>query len=255
NQSKINNNHTDSLDAEIYLFMKVQYYNETLGQWADDDTVYDGTTPLNISATGLLKLDQYFNGKWNTTANASYGEGTYRVYAAVTDENNVVLENMDGTYLNATFNFTIESFSVAIGLSNPLAFGISWDIEDLPANNLSANGNNNVSVTQYNVSVVLTGSYTVDLYIQANDNLINPSNGILLGLGNETYCYNTTNSTVPGIACSVLDTEYAGNQIGSGLSNGDYVYLKFYLNVPATQSPGNYNNTVNIKGVQTGQSP
>lgn len=41
----------------------------------------------------------------------------------------------------------------------------------------------------------------------------------------------------------------------AGLGNGDKVYLKFYLNVPAAQSPGTYNNTVNIKGVKAGLSP
>jgi hypothetical protein len=123
NQSKIDNNKTDSLDAWIYLLMKVQYYNTTTSQWVDDDTVYDGTSPVNISAGSILKLDEYFNGKWNTTANASFGDGTYRVYAAATDENNLVLENINGTWLNTTFNFTINTTAAntppAIQITSP----------------------------------------------------------------------------------------------------------------------------------------
>jgi len=105
NQSKIDNNKTDSLDARIYVLMKVQYYNS--GTWIDDDTVIDDIISRNISQGNLIKLDSLFNGKWNTTTNATYGSGTYRAYAAVTDENNNVLKNIDGTWLNATYNFTL----------------------------------------------------------------------------------------------------------------------------------------------------
>ena len=105
NQSKIDNNKTGSLNARIYVLMKVQFYNS--GTWIDDDVVVDDEVSRNISAGEIIKLDSLFNGKWNTTANATHGSGTYRVYAAVTDQDNNVLRNINGTWLNATYNFTL----------------------------------------------------------------------------------------------------------------------------------------------------
>ena len=118
NQSKISNNNTNSLDTRVYLLMKVQWYNGSCGEWIDDDVVYNSTEPMNISTGSVLKLDQFFNGKWKTT-NASYGDGTYRVYASVTDENNLVLENIDGTWLNSTFEFTIDTTKPTVILNKP----------------------------------------------------------------------------------------------------------------------------------------
>jgi hypothetical protein len=68
--------------------------------------VVDDTAPRNLSAGGMIKLDSLFNGKWNT-ANATFGPGTYRVWSAVTDQNNVVLKNLDGNDLISSYSFVI----------------------------------------------------------------------------------------------------------------------------------------------------
>jgi hypothetical protein len=88
------------------MLMKVQFYNSTAASWIDNTVVVDDTAPRNLSAGGMIKLDSLFNGKWNT-ANATFGPGTYRVWAAVTDENNVILKNIDGNELMATYGFTV----------------------------------------------------------------------------------------------------------------------------------------------------
>ncbi len=149
--------------------------------------------------------------------------------------------------------FTVEMCSIAIGLSNPLDSGINWTVTGLPVFNLPANGNNDAGATSYNVSISITGSCTTDIYIRADGDL--QGEGGVIELGNETYCYNTTDSTVPGTACTVLDTDYAGNQIGSDLGDGEKVYLKFYMTVPGGQPTGDYNNTESIKGVKSGEQP
>jgi len=104
NQSKIVNN--GPTNTSIYVLMKVQFYNSTTYSWVDDDIVVDDTAPRNLSVGSLIKLDSLFNGKWNT-ANASFGTGSYRVWAAVTDDSENVLKNFDGSDLMAYSNFTI----------------------------------------------------------------------------------------------------------------------------------------------------
>ena len=77
----------------------------------------------------------------------------------------------------------------------------------------------------------------------------------MIGLGNETYNYNTTNNTVPGSNYITLDTTYAENMIGENLGDGSYIYIKFYLSIPSNQPSGSYNNTISIKGVKNGETP
>ena len=103
-QSKIVNN--GPTNASLYVLMKVQFYNSTAYSWVDDDIVVDDTAPRNLSVGSMIKLDSLFNGKWNT-ANASFGTGSYRVWAAVTDDSENVLKNFDGSDLMAYSNFTI----------------------------------------------------------------------------------------------------------------------------------------------------
>ncbi len=176
---------------------------------------------------------------YNTTS-LSPGVYNYTVYGNDTSGKNAT---------PMTGNFTVEVCSVAIGLSFP---SLNWTVSSLPAVNLPADGNNGSGVTSYNVSVIATGC-TADMYIMANGDLTSGPN--LIGLANETYRYNTTNNTVPGAGFTSLDTDYAGNQIGSNLANGAYVYLKFFLSVPGGQVAGSYNNTVSVKGVKYGEPP
>lgn len=144
-----------------------------------------------------------------------------------------------------------QSCAIAIDLS-PTLSSIDWSVTTLPANDLDAEGNGVTVETEYWVNVSATGC-TADLYIKANGSLVSGSDSI--GLANETYCYNTTYSSVPGTACTSLDTTYSGNQIGSALAGNTAVYLKFYLDVPSQQPAGTYSNTISIKAVQNGNSP
>jgi hypothetical protein len=173
--------------------------------------------------------------EYNTTLNGTHN---YTIYANDTNNN---WNSSTGR------NFTVSACSVAIGLSYS---AINWNIPSLPAINQSAQGNNGSDITEYNVSIIASSGCAADLYIKADGDLTSGLDTI--GLGNETYRYNTTNSTVPGATYTPLDTDYTGNQIGSNLGNGAYSYLKFFLSVPSGQPAGNYNNTVSIKGVKSG---
>ena len=123
----------------------------------------------------------------------------------------------------------------------------------VPVVNLSANGNNDTGVTQYDVLIDASGT-TVDLYMKADSNLTT-GGGDSIGLSNETFAFNTTNSTVPSDVKRALTLNYSDNLIGENLANGTYVYLKFFLNVPASQPPGTYSNNVSITAVPYGDTP
>lgn len=61
-----------------------------------------------INASCQLGLDQFFNGKENTS-NFVNGTGTYRVYAAFRDPDGDVLICDDESLLEATWEFTVTS--------------------------------------------------------------------------------------------------------------------------------------------------
>jgi len=144
-----------------------------------------------------------------------------------------------------TRNITIQtSNSISIYLSPNLSSQIVWQLEYVPATNISAlgNGQYDSNSTSYYVNIsVLYG--TADLYMKANANL-STAGGDILGLGNETYSYNITNSSVPSGTKIPLSTDY--QKIGDALTDKSTVYLKFYLSAPSRQPAGTYNNTVSI---------
>ncbi len=103
-QSKIKN--TGSTNIKGYLLIQVQYYNNSSTWIVADDTINE-TTPRTINSGGQLALDTIFNGKVNTADLSSFGNGTYRIYAAFRDPNGNILKCDDETELVATYQFTI----------------------------------------------------------------------------------------------------------------------------------------------------
>ncbi|MFC1800743.1 hypothetical protein ACFLYT_01670, partial [Nanoarchaeota archaeon] len=107
NQSKMENNGTTN--TTFYLFMKTQFWNSTTSAWVDEDVVVNDTAPRQLNAGSLLKLDLIWNAYNYGSYNLSFGDGTYRVYAEALDINRSVIMNIDGTYINATYNFTLDT--------------------------------------------------------------------------------------------------------------------------------------------------
>ncbi|MCK5606814.1 hypothetical protein KAR91_33235, partial [Candidatus Pacearchaeota archaeon] len=109
-QSKIKN--TGSTNIKGYLLIQVQYYNNSSTWVVADDTVNE-TSPRSIDAVtptsddDLLALDTIFNGLVNTSSLSSYGNGTYRIYAAFRDPDGNILQCDDETELEATYEFDI----------------------------------------------------------------------------------------------------------------------------------------------------
>jgi hypothetical protein len=104
NQSKIVNTGTTNISG--YLLIQIQYNNS--GTWVVVNDTINETTKRTISAGNTLALDTIFNGQVDAeTASSVYGNGNYRIYAALRDPDGVVLEITGGTKIEAIYKFTI----------------------------------------------------------------------------------------------------------------------------------------------------
>jgi len=210
----------------------------------DEVLIFNRTlTPIEISTLYNASATQYEN---NFTG---LSVGTHKFTGHAVD----LVGNRNST---AERSVTIEgNVSISISLSTNLSTSISWDIQALPAINQSAGGNNddNTNITTYFINISAQET-NVDLYIQANSDLLS-SGGDIIGLGNETYSYNTTNSSVPSLSKFSITTNYADNKIGNNLPDGSSIYLKFFLSAPSGQAAASYNNSLSFKAVEFGQSP
>jgi len=154
-----------------------------------------------------------------------------------------------------SWNVTIlnPASAISIDLSSALSQQINWTLLQIPTVNLPAGGNNANGNTLYYVNISTEG-VGVDLYVKASGDLM--TSGLdVLGIGNETYSYNSTNSSVPSGSKFSLTTNFADNNIGTNLQNGNVVYLKFFLSAPSGQPAGTYNNSVLFKAVSNGGTP
>lgn len=221
------------------------------------NTTYDNNSiAFNITANEPLSKVKVQIGNTNHTMTNASGQWQYfnGTLADGSYQATFWFNDTAGNWNKTTRWFTIEiPQSISISFSSTLANGVNWNVASLPSYNLSAQGNNGTGITQYDVAILATGT-TVDLYAKADGDL-STDGGSVIGLGNETFSYNATNSTVPAGRKFQLTTSYAGNKIGSGLANGTRIYLKFFLNAPASQAPGNYSNLISINAVPYGETP
>lgn len=160
--------------------------------------------------------------------------------------------NGRATQISFSSNVTI-SQSLAIAFSSDLNGGIIFDdVHILPATNVNA-GHNYDGVnngTKYYVLVSPDGNTDVDLCIKADGDLLSEASDVL-GLGNETYSSAlSTNLTSPSLTETPLTLNYV--KVGSTIPIGNSSYIRFWLDVPAGQAAGTYNNSVYFKGNSVG---
>ena len=254
------------------------YANDTSGNWGVNDTIYftvDTIPPIvNIispNETNYTTLDVDFNVtiiesenistclySLNQTANVTMNRlnDTYFWYepSLTTGTHNVTFycnDTINNWGTNST-NFTIlDEAAISISLSPNLAWNVNWTLLTLPADDLDATGNNGTGPTTYYVNLSVT-STTADLYVRADGDLLTGDLDVL-GLGNETFVVNSTNSSVPDLSRLTMSTSYT--LIGENLANESVVYMKFYLDAPTGQAAGEYLNNLNFKAVSNGQTP
>ncbi|MEM0465412.1 MAG: right-handed parallel beta-helix repeat-containing protein, partial [Candidatus Pacearchaeota archaeon] len=215
---------------------------------------YGSGTPFytNVSNPFNLTLNEGESQLVIFWVNATGEPNTYEFFSYANKTNYLDIGNITEKW-NVSIIYGATSYSLE--LSQSLSEQINWSIISLPIYNQSAYGNNDSGdgISTYYVNISTEGG-KVDLYIKANDDLIN-SGGDRIGIGNETFSYNMTNSSVPSSIKYRLTKNFSDNKIGDGLSNGDSVYFKFFLSAPAGQPAGYYNNTIMFKLVSHGKNP
>ena len=144
--------------------------------------------------------------------------------------------------------------SLAIDFSDDLRDGILFgDVITLPVTNLDATGNYNGSSnsTSYYILVSPDGNTPIDLCLDVSSPLMTDSLEEI-GVANETYSHSTeSNLTLPDEGEEYpfsLTYEKAGSNIPTGGIN----YMRFWLDIPTGQPPGDYNNSVNFRAIPTG---
>lgn len=160
------------------------------------------------------------------------------------------------TDLGTTSNVTISSY-LAIEMSSNLSAGIYFgDVDVLPAVDVNAteNYNNTGNGTLYYMNVSTDSNTPVDFCIMANSAMQTASLDEI-GLGNETYAFsNTTNNgTIPALASQTALT-LAYVDAGDAVAIGGELYYRFWLDVPAGQATGDYNNSILFRGVNAGSA-
>ncbi|MFA5060819.1 MAG: hypothetical protein WC494_00690 [Candidatus Pacearchaeota archaeon] len=154
---------------------------------------------------------------------------------------------------SAVSNVTITSY-LAIQMSSNLGEGILFGtINELPGTNVNATHNHDggsSGSTMY-IEVSNDSNSNVDLCIKANEDLMSQELEII-GVGNQTYANSTTTDAgTPAVASEVsLTKSYVKS--GVDIEKGSNFYYRFWLDIPAAQPVGTYNNTVYFKGVITG---
>ena len=247
--------------------------------WIDSNelTIIDITSP-NITIISPNSSMNYTTLEINFNISIQENENISQCFYSLNDTANVTMTELNNSYFwyapdnlipgthNVTFycndtsnnwginqtNFTIlDEAAISISLSPSLAWNVNWTLAYLPTDDLDATGNNEDGATEYYINVS-TENVGVDLYVKADDNLTTAGLDVLV-LGNETYVVNKTNNTVPDLNRLTMTTSYY--LISGSLTNASVVYMKFYLDAPASQPAGTYLNNLDFKAVREGAYP
>jgi hypothetical protein len=144
-------------------------------------------------------------------------------------------------------NVTVSAY-VAIGLSNNFT---SIEFGGVSPLDTDVNGSHNYDGPSTNSSYVVLVSTDSNQasYLCVRDNWdLNSSGGDIIG--NTNYTWNTTISggptdpTLPGTAITTVDDAAWSSAVAAGQN----LTFRFWLDIPASQAAGTYNNTVYITG-------
>jgi hypothetical protein len=149
---------------------------------------------------------------------------------------------------NATVNVWVEMTLGDSFSSKGIAFG---NVDPNTADNV-ATGNNGTGITEYNVTAGAANNVAIDLCVKDSVALTRQGGAETIPNAGYTYDWDATDtgSALPGtaITTSYFKTDH------TGITAGSLSYAKFWLDIPAAQTAGVYNNTVYIKAIQTSGS-
>jgi hypothetical protein len=162
------------------------------------------------------------------------------------------------TEQNTVSNVSIEYY-LSIALCTNLSTGILYgNVSTLPASDINGSHNYDgdyptANESTYCVNVSTDSNTPVDFCIKANWDLNNSADDKIL-VGNQTWVNSTTTDVdTPALVNAVsLSTTYA--DAGYSIPIGSENWYRFWLDIPAGQASGDYDNSVYFKGVTQGNS-
>jgi hypothetical protein len=166
--------------------------------------------------------------------------------------------NWNGTSCDTPFTYTTNgtvfiSISVSQALLDGITFGtINPNTNDNPAIN---NTNGVEGGTAYNITIDSSTTVNVDLYNDASGNLV--SGSYIIAIGNVTHKSNITSNTGDNLVATdsiALSTTYSiiGNNVCQSLAANSNCWIRYWLDSPTAQPPGNYTTTYKYCAVENG---
>ncbi|HII16771.1 TPA: hypothetical protein HA361_02555 [Candidatus Woesearchaeota archaeon] len=255
NQSKLQNNGTTNMS--VYLLLYTQFNNS--GQWITDDVIVNDTATgtqrlVNTSAGAgnLIKLDALWNPLHYTTANLSYGPGTYRVVAEAVDLSGDQLMDKDGIGLNATYVFaytgnaapSIAGFASNASTATRVGGYVNW----------SATLTDDVNLSHYLFSFNDSGSFISDAAVAINGTsyVINITKAITATRGAYVCANLSINDSggltaASGLSCfTVANTPPSQVVLSHPLANASTINRTSNFNWTADANPDNDNVTYEL---------
>ena len=160
-----------------------------------------------------------------------------------------------GQAVSTTSNVTVQviiSMAASPNLLNWIEFG---SIATLPATDVNATDN-------YNGGGAPPGDSTLFIAIGTDTNVavdlcLNATAPLTLGQGvatisNTGYTFSNSTTTNPLGPSSTPSISLTSQKSGQGLTAGTNNYYRFWLDVPSSTVPGNYNNSLTFTAVQAG---
>jgi len=175
---------------------------------------------------------------------------------------NVNYTDAQSSEQSTSSNATVNNY-VAIALSTNLSTGIEFGSLDPDTGNNNATGNYDAGPEGDGGTHVRNSSYYIVVSTDSNSNVdfcikdetaLNTSGDDWLLNGNYTWNDNSTSNTTEDNSTDHHFTlDYVPTNV-TAVTPGSQNFFKFYLDIPASQPAGVYNNTVYIKGIVTGAS-
>ncbi len=152
----------------------------------------------------------------------------------------------DSSEVNTSSSATV-SYYVAIGMSTDMTVGINFgSLEPMTSNNNASNNTANGGNTTYYISISSDSNTNVNISIKDDAPLTNGA--YTIPNANYTWDSAVNNASAPALAGTALTTNYV--LTNSSVVPGDSVYYRFWLDIPTSQQPGTYTNTIYFQGVR-----
>lgn len=165
------------------------------------------------------------------------------------------------TTSSTTSNVTVAS-SIGLVLSGNLSAGIYFGNVTIGTNDANGSANylyndsiySGANTTAYWIQMAASNNENVDTCISANTHLTSVTTTI--GVGNITYDANSSRigANMNNGASSALLSTSATKFGNTSITAGNNQTIQFYLDIPAAQASGVYNNTITFSIVSAGAS-